>query len=174
LLLLTYEAGLRREEPGLIRLSYVAKLHERIIYLWRGKGSRSGEYELSSTTAKALHNWINTRYPDRAARKPEAFVFPGYSQKGLTGRAVYAIYTQLAIAAGLPGNAHSPHALKRSRCQHILEAAEKDGSIPVDRLVKSLAAIVGHQSAMTTVIHYTQQTKRERELVTRVTDDLVT
>lgn len=173
LLLLTYECGLRREEPGLLRLSYIARLHERIVYLWRGKGSQTGDYELSATTAKALHAWVNEAYPDREARRPESFVFPGYRRKGLTGRAVYAIYTQLAIAAGLPSNAHSPHALKRSRCQHILEAAERDGSIPVDRLVKSLAKIVGHRSAMTTVIHYTQQTKRERELVQRVTDDLV-
>ncbi len=173
LILVMYELGLRRAEPGVLRLSYANKLDERLLYAWRGKGSKSGYSEISEYTARCVHQWILECYPDHRYRDPKDYIFPGRSYNGgLTGRAVYKIFSQLAAKAGLPKEARHPHILKRTRCQHILEEAVRQG-LPADTVYQSLALIVGHQTAMTTLKHYTTQTGQEKELVTNLTKRLV-
>lgn len=169
LILVMYELGLRREEPGLINLNYCNKLHQQQLYVWRGKDSLSGYCDLSERTSRALYDWIKTIYTGKTL-DAKLFVFPGLTpDKGLTGRAVFKIYFKLAVKAGLPANARHPHILKRSRCQHILEAAVEQG-LAADSVYQTLAQIVGHRSAATTIRHYTARTSAEKRLVDSVTE----
>lgn len=169
LLLVMYEGGLRRAEPGLLRLSYAARLNRRQLYVWRGKGSLSTWIDLSDVTTKALLAWIRLCYPDPAAREPEQFVFPGRGGHGISPRGVYFIFNEISREAGLQAAVTSPHALKRSRVQHLLEAALEQG-VPTERLYRSLAQLVGHKNVATTLGHYTTQTKREKQMVNELTN----
>jgi len=179
LVLVMYEAGLRREEPGLLRMSYIAALHsKKSIFVWRGKGSRSGDVQLSDVACKALRDWIDEVYPDKNRRKNNNFVFPGKwlgrqrGQKGITGRQVYNIIRELAQDAGLGKKVSHPHILKHSRVQHILDAGFK-ANVSVDKLYQTIASIVGHAAARTTIEHYSAATGAEKQLVDRVTNELV-
>jgi len=179
LLLVMYEAGLRREEPGLLRISYVEQLaSKKVIFCWRGKGSRSADVHLSDVACKALGRWLDLTYPPGTKRHRNGFVFPGKylgkrrGQKGITGRQVYNIIRELAESAGLGKKVAHPHILKHSRVQHILDAGFK-ANISVDKLYQTIAGIIGHSAARTTIEHYSAATGAEQQLVNRVTDDLV-
>lgn len=170
LLLLMYELGLRREEISMLRLSYAEELHERRLYVWRGKGSISGFYDLSDGTARKLHQLIIETY--EPPRDPKAFIFKGSGAKtGFTGRGVYKMFNRLAYVAGLKPNARHPHILKRTRCQHILNEAVAQG-LSADAVYKTLARIVGHKAALTTIRFYTAETDGVKELVKSVTKRL--
>lgn len=171
LILLIYEAGLRREEPGQMRLSFLDKLHEKPprIYVWRQKKSLSGWVEVSAPTAKALSQWVEEAYPLRERRQRDSFVFPGGRRRGaapigLTGRTVYNLYKDAANRADLPPDLHHPHVLKASRVQHLLEHMTQQGLDPWLAL-QSLAAIVGHSTAQTTIKHYIAETSLQRARV---------
>jgi len=172
LLLVMYEFGLRREEPGVLRLSYANRLTDRLLFVWRGKGSRTAYEEMSEYTAQCLHSWIMAKYPDEKFRDPANYIFPGRSANGgITGRAVYKIVNTLGVKAGLKPEARHPHILKRTRCQHILNEAIHRG-LSADSVYQTLARIVGHRTAMTTIKHYTTETEEEKKLVAEVTKRL--
>lgn len=181
LILVLYETGARRGEVGLMRMSYTRDLRKKNqLYVWRGKGSNDGNVTLSSVCKQALLDWIDEAYPDVKARNDNDFIFPGKrmsrfsdrKQKGLSGRQVYNIFHDLCVKANLPKMVMHPHAMKHSRVQHLLEAgSEKD--IDPNKLYQSIAAIIGHAAARTTIQHYSAATSMERRLVEDVTDDLV-
>jgi len=169
LLLVMYELGLRREEPGVLRLSYADRLHKNFLYVWRGKGSRSDYYELSQGTAYKLSEWIHRIYPRLKSALPIDYIFPGKGKSGgLTGRAVYKIFNRSAELAKLKKNARHPHILKRTRCQHLLNAAVEVG-LSADVVYQTLAKLIGHETALTTIKHYTTETETEKLLVKDVT-----
>lgn len=187
LMLAMYETGMRREEPGVLRLSYATELHKSLLYVFRGKGSDAGRMKVSNTCRDALLRWLDELYPDVNARHGDLFIFPGVSskkrrgekirgvarrQKGLSGRAVYNLFNRLADAAGVPQVVRHPHVLKHSRVQHILNAGFK-ADIQVEKLYQSIAAIIGHAAARTTIEHYSTATGAEQDLVASVTEDLV-
>lgn len=179
LVLVMYETGLRREEPGLLRLSYAAQLHnKKTLFVWRGKGSRSDSIHLSDVACKALRRWIDLTYPNDKRRNGDWFIFPGKflgkrrGQRGITGRQVYNIINSLAQDAGLGTKVSHPHILKHSRVQHILDAGFK-ANISVDKLYQTIASLIGHAAARTTIEHYSAATGAEKQLVDRVTDELV-
>jgi integrase len=188
LMLLMYETGMRREEPGVMRLSYAEDLHKNKIYVFRGKGSVDDSIKVTDTCRDALLEWIADIYPQKRMRHPELFIFPGKVQegrgesidgfygrklqKGLSGRAVYDIFNRLADAAKIPQVVRHPHVLKHSRVQHILNAGWK-AKISGDKLYQSIARIIGHSAARTTIEHYSQATSDEQALVDAVTEGLV-
>lgn len=170
LLLLLYEAGLRREEPGQMRLSFLEHLHEGRIFAWRQKGSLSNWMDVSRPTAGALRTWVDWAYPLPGQRRRDSFVFPGGPRRrgaapaGITGRTVYNLYRQAAEDADLPEDLHHPHVLKASRVQHLLEHMTEKGLDP-SLVLKSIAAIVGHTTAQTTLQHYVAATALEKARV---------
>lgn len=167
LILLLYECGLRREEPGQMRLSYLEKLHEGRIFVWRQKGSLSGWMDLSRPTAEAVARWVDHAYPLPAKRRRDSFVFTGGRRRGaaplrgITGRSVYNLYQGVAQQAELEAHLQHPHVLKASRVQHLLEHMTKQGLDP-GLALQSIAAIVGHATAQTTIRYYVAATEMER------------
>lgn len=174
LLMLLYDLGLRASEPGKLRLSYARKLHEGKLYVWRGKGSRSDWEDLSEYTVEALYAWINEAYPDPSKRKPMDFIFPaGRRHKGkvmgLSRWSVWRIVRDLGEQAGIPAEVCHPHAVKHSRVQHLLEAADAEPDLSSEKVLVAAADVVGHKSAQTTLKHYSAKTSAEKELLLKVT-----
>jgi len=185
LILVMYETGMRRAEPGLLRLSYAEDLHRGELYVFRGKGSRDARMTLSKVCRDALLAWIEEALPKRRYRTGDMFIFPGVVHrggiaedikgrpaKGISGRMVYNIFERLADAAKIPKDVRHPHVLKHSRVQHILNAGFA-ADIQVEKLYQTIAAIVGHAAARTTIEHYSQATSEEKALVDKVTEGLV-
>ena len=86
----------------------------------------------------------------------------------MTGRAVYKVFNKCAELAKLKKNARHPHILKRTRCQHLLNAAVEAG-FSADIVYQTLAKLVGHTTALTTIKFYTTATDTEKQLVEDVT-----
>ena len=167
LLKIMYFAGLRASEPGLIRMSYAEKIHEGQLFVWRGKGSRSEWIDLDEATQDALLDWVEDR-------KPKEFLFPAGRRhkgplKGISRGNVWSIVKRLARDAGVAEEIAMPHAIKHSRVQHVLEAAENTPDMSPQKVLLAVAQIVGHQSAMTTIQHYAAATSTQKELLERVT-----
>jgi integrase len=187
-MLVMYETGMRREEPGVMRLSYAADLHKNELYVFRGKGSVDHRMKVTDVCRDALLEWIDEVYPQKRMRHGDLFIFPGKvqagrgeeiegfygrrRQKGLSGRAVYNIMSRLAGAAKLPLVVRHPHVLKHSRVQHILNAGWAADIAP-EKLYQSIARIVGHATARTTIEQYSQASGEEQALVDAVTEGLV-
>jgi site-specific recombinase XerD len=178
LLLCLYEFGMRREEPGLMRLSYLEKLHEGRIYIYRQKESLSGWVDgVSQGARQALMAWVQYAYPLKDERTRDNFVFPGgrrrdgASQRGITGRTVYNVYRMHAQHAGLEQDLQHPHILKASRAQHLLEHMTTKGLDPWLAL-KTVAKILGHATAQTTIKHYIAQTTAEKADLDAFTDEM--
>lgn len=188
LMLVMYETGMRREEPGVMRLSYAEDLHKNQLYVFRGKGSKDNRHKVTDVCRDALLEWIEDIYPQKKLRHGDLFIFPGKVQtgrgeeiesyygrrlqKGLSGRAVYNIMARLAEAAKLPQVVRHPHVLKHSRVQHILNAGWA-AKVEPEKLYQSIAKIVGHATARTTIEQYSQATSEETALVESVTEGLV-
>lgn len=188
LMLVMYETGMRREEPGVMRLSYAEDLHKNVLYVFRGKGSVDDRLRVTDVCRDALLEWIDDTYPQKKMRHGDLFIFPGVvqagrgeeidgfygrkRQKGLSGRAVYNIFNRLCDAAKISRVVRHPHVLKHSRVQHILNAGWKADIAP-EKLYQSIAKIVGHATARTTIEQYSAASGEEQALVDAVTEGLV-
>lgn len=172
LMLTLYAGGLRASEPGLLRVGYF-RFKERQLFVWRGKDSRSGWVDLPKPAVDALVRWLRELYGSTAS--VDAWIFPGKRHhgqlEGLRNRSVNMIYKRLARAAGLPPNLAHVHVLKHTRVQHLLEAAHEKGLHP-STMLHTIAQIVGHRAAATTIEHYAAQTGPERRLASKVTEEL--
>ena len=169
LLKIMYFAGLRASEPGLLRMSYAEKLEEGQLFVWRGKGSRSEWIDLEKATQDALLDWVEDW-------KPKEFLFPAGRRhkgplKGISRGNVWSIVKRLARDAGVAEEIAMPHAIKHSRVQHVLEAAENTPDMSPQKVLLAVAQIVGHQSAMTTIQHYAAATAGATGLMEKVTKE---
>jgi site-specific recombinase XerD len=175
LLRVIYEAGLRASEPGQIRLAYLKDLHSTgRMYVTRGKGSRDGYVDLSRACRSAIYTWITEAYPSNRPR--DGFLFPGGwsrgAKRGLSSRQVRRVFVDLATEAKISVELRHPHVLKASRVQHLLELSKDNPNISTTDLIGTLAQLIGHKSAMTTVTYYLSQTSEAKRLVAEVTEDL--
>ena len=169
LLMIMYFAGLRASEPGLIRMSYAENLEDGRLFVWRGKGSRSEWIDLDEATQDALLEWVEDS-------KPKEFLFPAGRRhkgplKGISRWKVWRIVKKLAEEAGVDEEIATPHAIKHSRVQHVLDEAENTPGMTPQKVLLAVAQVVGHQSAMTTIQHYAAATAAETELLERVTQE---
>lgn len=172
-----YECALRREEPGLIRLSYIKDIRKtNRIFIWRGKGSISGFVELTDSTKLKILDYVKNIYKNNI--NDEFFLFPGQDQtgegniKGLSGRAVYKIFNRITSELGILKHLRHPHVLKHSRIQHLLEGATSNEINP-SILIQAIAQLVGHSTAQTTIANYMNQTSRESNFVKNYTKKMV-
>lgn len=169
LILSMYAVGARRDEPGVWTLSYVNKISQCKMYVFRGKGSVKGMCEVPPYVAEVLVEWIIKLYPEYHTRLADAFVFPGSRYKGreadgLSGRSVYRIYNSTAKAAGLPQHLQHPHVLKRSRGQHLLEGGMAEGRSR-EEMIPIIARVLGHKNIAVTRKHYLAETEADKQLV---------
>ena len=177
LILTMYAVGARRDEPGTWTLDYLKQLHNKKIYVFRGKGSVEGFCEVPEYVADVLAEWVVELYPDVEDRQREAYVFPGIRHKGqpaegISDRSVYRIYNTTAATAGLPKHLRHPHALKRSRGQHLLERGIAEGRT-AEEMIPIIARVLGHKNTAVTRKHYLAETQADRDLVRRVSDEMV-
>lgn len=170
LFFLVYETGMRRSEPGVMRASYLQKLKHNKVYVFRGKHSDQCYVDITPETADLLRLWVRQLEPQPLPR--DAHIFPGYRGAGISGELVYKLWSAIAEDAGLPEGRRFPHMLKHSRCQHLLEMASVAGENPM-AMVQTIAQLVGHKKAITTIQNYMQQTSREKQFVLDATRKLV-
>lgn len=177
LVLVIYECALRASEPGRLRLEDARHLHRNLLYVYRGKGSLVGFVDLSGTTVQAVSDWITFAYPNARARNPDAWLFPARRyqgrNQGMTRTGVYAVFKTLATAARLPLDLCHPHVLKHTRVMDLYQAAKDAGGHPHDALL-SVAKLVGHAAAQTTLDHYLHETKEQKDIMRRATEVAVT
>jgi integrase len=165
-----YEGGLRAAEPGVMKVSYLRDLNKGDVYVHRGKGSKAGWVTVTPKTRSILRKWVrhlgaeHKNSPWKAELRPDDPLFPGYKGQGITPLTVRRAWQAVATAAGLHKDLHRSHVLKRSRCQHILEAAEANGDHP-STMFGVIADIVGHAQARTTIEHYTKTSGQARKRV---------
>lgn len=175
LLQLMYELGLRSSEPGRIRMGWLDLPHGRI-YIIRGKGSLRGWYDLCPSTRELLQAWIQGLHSPPESGLA-AYLFPGQRQqgrpaRGLTPAAVRKLFRKYAKQVGLDKDVSHPHVLKHSRVQHLLEEAHAHGVDP-GRMVLTIAKLVGHKAAETTVRNYSAITSGERKLARQFTESIL-
>lgn len=161
LLALIYELGLRASEPGRLRLDHCKLLHQGRLYVVRTKKSETNWRFLSKKMVSLLYEWIERAYPDTRLRRPELPLFPGNAKRSTKGReprgisrfAVRDLVKDLCRQANVPEGVSHPHAIRHGRMMHLCEQADRKG-LPLDTLIQTLAKIVGHKSAQTTLQHY--------------------
>lgn len=165
-----YDAALRSGEPGLLRISYMERLAEKQLWVFRQKGSESGYVALHPATVEVLSAWIDELYPG-TRKPPRRHIFPGYQRRGLSRDRVLRIVKSLCSEAGLPAEVSYAHVLRNSRAQHMFEAAGEDPTVDGYRVLKAVQKLLGHRSLMTTMNYYRSLTGVELELLERVTDE---
>lgn len=159
LIRIIYEGGLRAAEPGVMKVSYLKRINEGRVYVWRGKGSKDGYVSVTKKTAAILKKWVRKlgseakKDPSRGALHPDSPLFPGYKGAGIHPITARRVWQHVAREARLPQELHHTHVLKHSRCQHLLEHAERAGEHP-SMMHGVIAEIVGHARARTTIEHY--------------------
>lgn len=167
LLRLLYETGMRAGEPGKLRLDHAKRLHEGALWVPRGKGSSAGWFDLTPRTAGVVAQQIDQAHPDRSRRRLIDWVFPGRRHRGSTlGISRHTVYNRvraLCAEAAIPDYVSHPHAIRHGRCFHVLEAADEEG-LPYELALQTVASIVGHKSAMTTIQYYAAQVGRGKRL----------
>ena len=146
-LLLGFDAGLRRSEIGSLRQSDV-DLKNSVIRV-KGKGNKEREVPLSQRLYEALSQWMqHLQLIQDAGFRGEHLL--GSLKKngelgkldGISGEAVRKHLRQLAITAGIPENRiPSPHDMRRTAVTNWLER----GSVRVAQ------ALAGHEHVQTTM-----------------------
>jgi integrase len=175
LLRLLYEVALRAGEVGQLRLDHLKRLHldPPQLYLPRAKGSAAGWATVSPELAQMLSLWVHDHHgiadvAVAAYGDPARFVFPrgrrnGRSHGGVTRQTVYNAVRDVCLAAGTDPSVAHPHALRHARAMHLFEEAERRGLDPRDALI-TVAKLLGHKSAKTSLENYIAETGRGREV----------
>lgn len=180
LLMLLYDACLRANEVGKLTLEHCRELQpDRLFYTPRSKKGRAGWFELDPATVKALLEWIDERYPDKAGRRKEwpLFTTRRYREGGvraISRHSVYHVVAALGAAAGVERKIAHPHAIRHGFIMHALEWARKN-NLTREQIEPGLAARVGHKSFATLWDNYVSETagikKVMREMVSEMMKD---
>jgi integrase/recombinase XerD len=134
---LLYATGLRVSE--LIALPIAAVTQADEVLLVRGKGGRERLVPIGDAAKAALKTYLPYR------SKTSKWLFPSHSKQGhLTRQALGQMLKSLAIAAGLPSQAVSPHVLRHAFASHLLEHGAD---------LRSVQQMLGHADISTTQIY---------------------
>jgi len=175
---LIYECALRASEPGMITLGDCEDIDKGNIFIRRAKGSTTGWYQgLSESTKGLLLRWIAERYSASQQQLPEHALFPSFIRQkgiwaGISAWSVWRLFHEIATEAKLPIDLQHPHALKHSRVQHLLEAAEQADMEP-GWMIQAIAKLVGHKAAMTTIAHYSTSSGKTKAFVDNFTEQVL-
>lgn len=110
---LAYHRGLRASELGKIQVSHWDAKAERL-YVTRLKGSRSGEYHLTSYEVRAVRAWMIIRGND------PGLMFPSRQKTPISQQRLDALIKEYGMKAGLPKEKCHMHSLKHSCGTHLL------------------------------------------------------
>ena len=157
---LLYATGMRVSE--LVSLPMAAARGDPQMILVRGKGGKERLVPLSEPARAALAAWLAHRdaEDDRARaerRTPSRFLFPSRAKAGhLTRHRFHALVKELALAAGIPPAAVTPHTLRHAFATHLLAGGAD---------LRSIQTLLGHADVGTTEIYTHVLEERLRSLV---------
>lgn len=153
---LLYATGLRVSE--LVGLPVGALARDRSVVTVRGKGGKERIIPLSLPAREAIQAWEEVR-PVFLKKDPNSFwLFPskrakeGHLTRGMFARQL----KELAIKAGIPPSAVSPHILRHAFATHLL-AHDAD--------LRSVQQMLGHSDISTTQIYTHVLDERLKSLV---------
>ena len=120
---LIYASGLRVSELVALHAN-AARTRESMIIV-RGKGNKERLVPLHETALVAARSWLDALAASQTAAKrkaPSKWLFPSDSESGhLTRQAFGRDLEDVAIRAGLPREAISPHVLRHAFASHLLQ-----------------------------------------------------
>jgi integrase/recombinase XerD len=164
LLELLYATGMRVSE--LVSLPVKVLRQEGRFLMIRGKGNKDRMVLLSRTAIEAMEKYEAARKAlasekGKAAKKAEAtdspWLFPSNSKEGYLPRQVFARdLKDIAIRAGLPHSAVSPHVLRHAFASHLLQNGAD---------LRAVQELLGHSDISTTQIYTHVLEERLQELV---------
>ncbi|MCF6272490.1 MAG: site-specific tyrosine recombinase XerD [Rhodobacteraceae bacterium] len=153
---LLYATGLRVSE--LVGLPLAAAGGDPRMILVRGKGGRERMVPLSPPARKALAGWLTLRaagLKDKA--RTSRYLFPAGRGDGHLSRVqFFRLVEQVAIAAGLPAGAISPHTLRHAFATHLLANGAD---------LRAIQMLLGHADIATTEIYTHVLDERLKALV---------
>lgn len=146
---LLYATGLRVSELVALPVSTVTQANA--VLLIRGKGGRERLVPVGDAAKAALEAYL----PHRP--KSSKWLFPSTSSQGhLTRQALGQMLKALALEAGLPPQAVSPHVLRHAFASHLLEHGAD---------LRSVQQMLGHADISTTQIYTHVLERRLKSLV---------
>ncbi|WP_395773958.1 site-specific tyrosine recombinase XerD [Agrobacterium pusense] len=164
LLELLYATGMRVSE--LVSLPVKVLRHEGRFLMIRGKGNKDRMVLLSRAAIEAMEKYEAARKAlvsekGKATKKAEAtdspWLFPSNSKEGYLPRQVFARdLKDIAIRAGLPPSAVSPHVLRHAFASHLLQNGAD---------LRAVQELLGHSDISTTQIYTHVLEERLQELV---------
>ncbi|WP_312620699.1 site-specific tyrosine recombinase XerD [Agrobacterium pusense] len=164
LLELLYATGMRVSE--LVSLPVKVLRQEGRFLMIRGKGNKDRMVLLSRTAIEAMEKYEAARKAlasekGKATKKAEAtdspWLFPSNSKEGYLPRQVFARdLKDIAIRAGLPHSAVSPHVLRHAFASHLLQNGAD---------LRAVQELLGHSDISMTQIYTHVLEERLQELV---------
>ncbi|MVA58061.1 site-specific tyrosine recombinase XerD [Agrobacterium vitis] len=156
LLELLYATGMRVSE--LVSLPANVLAQEGRFLVIRGKGNKERLVPLSRSAIAAMQAYAQVKEIEQAEKPPSkktasklgkssgiGFLFPAASREGYLPRQVFARELKnLAIRAGLSGDAVSPHVLRHAFASHLLENGAD---------LRVVQELLGHSDISTTQIY---------------------
>ncbi|RME57729.1 hypothetical protein D6779_08075, partial [Candidatus Parcubacteria bacterium] len=147
ILLLGFDAGLRRSEIGQVRQSDVNFKDSTLLV--RGKGNKERIVPLSRRLHDALEAWLKHIAPIRHEKGFGDYLLGSLTRTGklknldgISGDGIRKFLVQLGIQAGLPeGRIPSPHDMRRTAVTNWLERGN----------VRVAQALAGHEHVQTTM-----------------------
>lgn len=133
-----YKRGLRASEIGGIQLADLEMRDERLT-IRRKKGSKGGQYHLTSKEIKALRAWLKVR-----GYEPGPLFPSRQGSKGISQQMLWVLMQKYGRLAGIPSEKCHPHVLKHSCATHLLGRG---------LTVEDIADHIGHRNVQNTLIY---------------------
>ncbi len=144
-----YATGMRVSE--LVSLPVQAARGDPAMILVRGKGDKERLVPLSGPARAALARWLThrdaTTEEARLARRtpPSRHLFPSAGAEGhLSRQVLHRLLKDIAVAAGVPPSAVTPHRLRHAFATHLLEGGAD---------LRVIQTLLGHADIATTEIY---------------------
>ena len=162
LLEVLYATGLRVSELVSLPLS-AARRDARMIVV-RGKGDKERLVPLNESSKQAMADYLaaveagrDPKDAPKPAVKPSKWLFPSFGESGHLTRQHFARdLKDLAVAAGLPARAISPHVLRHAFASHLLHNGAD---------LRIVQTLLGHTDISTTQIYTHVVEERLKSLV---------
>ncbi len=162
LLEVLYATGLRVSELVSLPLS-AARRDARMIVV-RGKGDKERLVPLNESSKQAMTDYLaaveagrDPKDAPKSAAKPSKWLFPSFGESGHLTRQHFARdLKDLAVAAGLPARAISPHVLRHAFASHLLHNGAD---------LRIVQTLLGHTDISTTQIYTHVVEERLKSLV---------
>jgi integrase/recombinase XerD len=158
LLEVLYATGLRVSE--LVSLPVTAARRDARMIVVRGKGDKERLVPLNDAARRAMADYLAAMDASRdpkATARPSRWLFPSSGESGHLTRQHFARdLKELAVSAGLPARAVSPHVLRHAFASHLLHNGAD---------LRIVQTLLGHTDISTTQIYTHVVEERLKSLV---------